>query len=157
MKIALIVTDKFKDYKLLEIKLDELRVREIISGTSNGFEMLQEYVKTRPNVKITLANGSNAHVSRAYNAINEADNIVIFANGDGKRTELSIANALNENKKLKIYSYKSKAFNIERQEGYLKISLCGNLQKASKIDSINLNKKQIEMLISRLTEMKNNL
>ena len=56
-----------------------------------------------------------------------------------------------------IYSYKSKAFRIEQQDEYLKISFSGNLQKATNIDSINLNKEQVEKLISRLTEMKNNL
>ena len=40
MKIALVVTDKFKDYKLLEVKLDELKVKEVISGTSDGYVML---------------------------------------------------------------------------------------------------------------------
>jgi hypothetical protein len=58
---------------------------------------------------------------------------------------------------LNIYSYKSKAFRIEQQDEYLKISFSGNLQKATNIDSINLNKEQVEKLISRLTEMKNNL
>ena len=157
MKIALIVASEFKDYRLLEMKLDELKISEVISGTSNGYEMLQEYIKTRQNVKITLAKGQTSDVSIAYNAINESDNVVIFANGDGKRTELSIANTLNENKNLNIYSYKSKAFRIEQQDEYLKISFSGNLQKATNIDSINLNKEQVEKLISRLTEMKNNL
>ncbi len=157
MKIALVVTDKFKDYKLLEVKLDELKVKEVISGTSNGYVMLEEYIKTRPNVKISLAKGENRPIIRAYNAINEADNVVIFANGDGIRTEHSIANALNENKRLKIYPYKSKAFNIEQQNEYIKISMCGNLQKASKIESVCLSKKEVEKLIDRLTEMKNKL
>lgn len=157
MKVALVVTDKFKDYKLLEMKLDELRVNEVISGTSNGYAMLEEYIKTRPNVKISLANGAKHHVSKAYNAINEVDNVVIVANGDGKRTELSIANAINESKKLKIYSYKSKAFNIEQQNEYVNISMCGNLQKASKIESVCLNKEELEKFIDRLTEMKNKL
>lgn len=157
MKIALVVTDKFKDYKLLEVKLDELKVKEVISGTSNSYVMLEEYIKTRPNVKISLAKGENRPIIRAYNAINEADNVVIFANGDGIRTEHSIANALNENKKLKIYPYKSKAFDIEQQNEYIKISMCGNLQKASKIESVCLNKTEVEKLIDRLTEMKNKL
>ena|SRR5574344_210135 len=157
MKIALIVTSEFDDYKLLEMKLDELKVKEVIAGTSNSYKMLQQYIEKRPNVKITQADGNTSHVSIAYNAINETNNVVIFANGDGKRTELSIANALKENKNLNIYSYKSKAFKIEQQDQYLKISLSGNLQKATNIDSINLNKEQVEKLISRLTEMKNNL
>jgi hypothetical protein len=59
--------------------------------------------------------------------------------------------------KRKIYSYKQKAFNIEQKDDYLKISFSGNLQKDSKIDSINLNKEQVEKLINRLTELKNNL
>lgn len=155
MKIALIVASEFKDYKLLEMKLDELKVSEVISGTSNGYEMLEEYVKTRSNVKISLANGSTSHVSIAYNAINEAENVVIFANGDGKRTELAIANALNEKKNLKIYSYKSNAFNIKQQNEYLNISMCGNLQKASKIESICLNKEEVEELINKLTKIEN--
>ncbi|RXI32059.1 hypothetical protein, partial [Arcobacter defluvii] len=66
MKIALVVTDKFKDYKLLEMKLDELKVKEVISGTSNGYVMLEEYIKTRPNVKISLAKGENRPIIRAY-------------------------------------------------------------------------------------------
>lgn len=155
MKIALIVASEFKDYRLLEIKLDELKISEVISGTSNGYEMLQEYIKTRPNVKITLAKGQTSHVSIAYNAINESDNVVIFANGNGKRTESSIVNALNENKNLKIYSYKSNAFNIEQQNEYLNISMCGNLQKASKIESICLNKEEVEELINKLTKIQN--
>ena len=132
MKIALIVTTQFDDYKLLEKKLDELKVKEIIAGTSNSYNLVQEYVKTRPNVKISLAKGQTSHVSIAYNAINEKKN-------------------------LKIYSYKQKAFNIEQKDDYLKISFSGNLQKDSKIDSINLNKEQVEKLINRLTELKNNL
>ena len=132
MKIALIVTTQFDDYKLLEMKLDELKVKEIIAGTSNSYNLVQEYVKTRPNVKISLAKGQTSHVSIAYNAINEKKN-------------------------LKIYSYKQKAFNIEQKDDYLKISFSGNLQKDSKIDSINLNKEQVEKLINRLTELKNNL
>ena len=59
MKIALIVTSEFDDYKLLEMKLDELKVKEVIAGTSNSYNLVQEYVKTRPNVKISLAKGSN--------------------------------------------------------------------------------------------------
>ena len=42
-------------------------------------------------------------------------------------------------------------------DDYLKIPFSGNLQKYSKIDSINLNKEQVEKLINRLTELKNNL
>ena len=102
------------------MKLDELKVKEIIAGTSNSYKMLQQYIEKRPNVKITQADGNTSHVSMAYNAINETKNVVIFANGDGKRTELSIVNALNENKNLKIYSYKSILFSSKRDNIFKK-------------------------------------
>jgi hypothetical protein len=66
MKIALIVTSEFDDYKLLEMKLDELKVKEVIAGTSNSYKMLQQYIEKRPNVKITQADGNTSHVSIAY-------------------------------------------------------------------------------------------
>ena len=66
MKIALIVTSEFDDYKLLEMKLDELKVKEVIAGTSNSYKMLQQYIEKRPNVKITQADGNTSHVSMAY-------------------------------------------------------------------------------------------
>ena len=157
MRIALIVASEFKDYRLLEMKLDELKVKEVISGTSNGYEMLEEYVKTRPNIKINLANGSCSHVSTAYNAINEAENVVIFANGDGKRTELAIANALKEKKNLKIYSYKSKALNIEKQDEYIKISMLGNLQKTTNSEGLFLDKNEVQSLIGTLTKIQDEI
>ena len=66
MKIALIVTSEFDDYKLLEMKLDELKVKEVIAGTSNSYKMLQQYIEKRPNVKIIQADGNTSHVSIAY-------------------------------------------------------------------------------------------
>ena len=156
MKIALIVTSEFDDYKLLEMKLDELKVKEVIAGTSNSYKMLQQYIEKRPNIKITQADGNTSHVSIAYMLLMKLK-MLSSLQIDGKRTELSIANTLNENKNLNIYSYKSKAFRIEQQDEYLKISFSGNLQKATNIDSINLNKEQVEKLINRLTELKNNL
>lgn len=157
MKIALIVTDKFTDYHLLETKLDELKVHEVISGTTNGYTMLERYCVSRPHVKISLAQAGQRAVMRAYYAINQVDNVVIFANGDGHRTELAIANALNENKNLKIYSYKAKAFDITSEGPYARLTMNGNLKKASRIDAIYLNEEQIDKMIERLNEIKNHL
>lgn len=153
MKIALIVTNKFEDYHLLELKLDELHVNEIISGTTNGYGMLEEYIKTRPHVKVTLAKTGHQPVMRAYNAINEADNVIIFANGDGNRTEKAIANAINEKKNLKIYSYKSKAFDIKQEGAYVKIFLSGNLQRATNVEGIFLNQSELKDLLNRLDKV----
>ena len=157
MKIALIVTTEFKDYILLESKLDAMNITEVVSGTTNGFEMLTRYIETRPNIQITLAKSGRSGVMRSYNAINESDNVVIFANGNGKRTELSIANAINENKNLTIYSYKSEAFDIKTNGKYAQIKLNGNLQRSTKIDAICLNKEEVENLINTLTEVSKSL
>ncbi len=153
----MIITDKFDDFNLLETKLDELKVSEVISGTSHGFEMLEKYIQTRPNVKISLAQAGPRAVMRAYNAINEANNVVIFANGDGHRTELAIANALNEKKNLKIYSYKQKVFDIQQEGRYARISMSGNIKRSTAMEGIFLDKQQIEYLIERLNMMKDNL
>ena len=48
------------------MKLDELKVKEVIAGTSNSYKMLQQYIEKRPNVKITQADGNTSHVSIAY-------------------------------------------------------------------------------------------
>ncbi len=151
MKIALIVTDKFKDYHLLATKLDELQADEIVSGTTNGYEMLQEYIQTRAHVKVSKASGHS--VISAYNAIKEAEKVVIFSNGDGSRTERSIANAINKKKNLKIYAYKSKAFDIKQDGNYAKISLSGNLQKATNIEGVFLNKDEVKNLMDSLSKI----
>lgn len=157
LKIALIVTDKFTDYHLLETKLDELKVHEVISGTTKGYTMLERYCESRPHVKTTLAESGHRSAMRAYNAINLADDVVIFANGDGHRTEHAIANAINENKKLKIYSYKAKAFDVTREGEYARLRMSGNLKRASKIDAVYLNEEQIDKMIAKLNEIKNDL
>ena len=47
------------------MKLDELKVKEVIAGTSNSYKMLQQYIEKRPNVKITQADGNTSHVTKA--------------------------------------------------------------------------------------------
>lgn len=100
MKIALIVFDTFEDYDLLATKLDELNVTEVISGTSNGYKMLEEYRSTRPDVKISIAQGHK--LERAYNSIDMADNILVFTHKQGIKTKRSIDYAKKLNKILDI-------------------------------------------------------
>jgi len=150
MKIALIVTTKFTDYTLLEKKLNELNVTEVVSGTSNGYEMLKKYEITNPNVNISLAKGGRNGMVRANNAMKNSENVVVFANGDGIRTERSIVNAIKDNKNLTIFSYKTKALNITTDNQYINIKLEGNLKEASQHEGLFLNKEEAQNLISKL-------
>ena len=102
MRIALIVFDTFEDYDLLATKLDELNVIEVISGTSHGYKMLEEYHRTRPDVTIRIAQGHK--LERAYNSINMADNILVFTHKKGIKTKRSIDYAKKLNKILDIYN-----------------------------------------------------
>ncbi|MDO9305423.1 MAG: hypothetical protein Q7T77_08820 [Sulfuricurvum sp.] len=105
MKIALVVFDTFEDYDLLARRLDKLNVSEVISGTSNGFEMLQEYVMTRSDVKISIAQKGTKKTQRVYNAIDAADYILIYTHKKGIKTKRSIEYAKKNNKKLDIYNH----------------------------------------------------
>ena len=101
MKIALIVFDTFEDYDLLASRLDELNVTEVISGTSNGFKMLEKYHSTRQDVIVSIAHGQK--LERAYNAIDMTDNILVYTHKKGNKTKRSIAYAKKKNKILNIY------------------------------------------------------
>lgn len=103
MKIALIVFDTFDDYDLLATKLGELNVTEVISGTSNGYKMLEKYHNTRQDVKISLAQKGVKATQRAYNAIDESDYVLIYTHEKGIKTKHSIAYAKKKNKILDIY------------------------------------------------------
>lgn len=84
-------------------KLDELNVTEVISGTSNGYKMLEEYCNTRSDVKISIAQKGAKATQRAYNAIDESDYVLIYTHEKGIKTKHSIAYAKKKNKILDIY------------------------------------------------------
>jgi len=150
MKIALIIASDFSDYELLEKKLNKLKVTEVISGTTSGYKMLEKYIENKPDITISIAKKGENGYRRAVNSINESDNVIIFANGNGNRSERSINYAINKNKNLKVYSYKSKAFDITTDKKYINISLEGNLKKTSQHEGLFLNKEETQNLINNL-------
>jgi hypothetical protein len=56
-----------------------------------------------------------------------------------------------------IFPYSAKAFDITQDDKYVKIGFRGNVQRASKIESLYLNKDEVEALISELTKIKGKL
>ncbi len=152
MKIALITNDKFTDYKLLKLKLDELMVEEIICGNTVGYELAEQYQMQNSEVQISKGKGRMAQ--RAYNAIDQADTIVMFTNGTGNwhksRTNLAMRHAMQNNKKLHIYPYKAEAFEISQQDQYAKLDFTRRVREAFNMDGVYLNRDEVKKLIKKL-------
>ncbi len=152
MKIALVTTDKFTDYKLLKLKLDELKVSEIICGNTVGYELAEQYQLENSEVVISKGVGKMSH--RAYDAINKADIVVMFTNGTGdwhkSRTNLAIRHALQNNKKLHVYPYQADVFKISKENEYIKLDFTKRVSEAFNMDGIYLNEKEVKNLIKKL-------
>lgn len=152
MKIALITADKFDDYELLKMKLDELQVAEIICGNSVGYELAMIYQSENNSVIVTKAEGKMAH--RAYNAIKQVEDVAVFSNGTGhlnlSRTNLAIRNALKNNKNLYIYPYKSDAFDITKEDEYIKLDFKKSVKQAFNTQGVFLKKVEVQKLIDQL-------
>ena len=155
MKIALITADKFTDYKLLKLKLDELKVTEIICGNTVGYEFAEQY--QLENSEVLLSKGEGKQAQRAYDAINKADTVVIFTNGTGhwrkSRTNLAIRHALQNNKQLQVYPYKAEVFKISKEDEYIKLDFTKRVSDAFNMDGIYLNEKEVGSLIKKLQNM----
>lgn len=148
----MIVADKFNDFDLLEKKLLELKVSEVVTPTQNGYELLERYASKYPNVSIKFVQLHGRTLMNTYESINHSDTVVIITNGDGYRTPHAIANAVNENKQLIQVAYESSALSLTAENNYLKIGLTGALQKGNSFNGIYLKKEEVERLIQNLTE-----
>lgn len=157
MKIALITTDEFTDYELLKLKLDELKVCEIICGNTVGYKLVEQYQSEHDEVLISQGDGELAY--KAYDAIKKADTVAIFTNGTGhlnnSRTNLAIRNALKNKKKLYIYPYKVDAFEIVKEDKYIKLDFKKSVKQAFNTNGIYLNKDEARKMIEQLETMIN--
>ena len=99
MQYAIIAQDEFENYEQFKAKITELGVTEAIAGSSKVFEMLEKDQKEYPEVVISKAKGRS--FPRAKNAMDNADNVLVFANDSGKiRSKMSIAYAKETNKNM---------------------------------------------------------
>jgi hypothetical protein len=153
MKIALITTDKFTDSHLLELILAQHGVTEVICGSEVGHAIICSL--QLPNIIIKDADGELAQ--KAYNAINEAETVIVLTNGKGSskktRTNLAITDAIRKGKELYVYPYKSSAFDIKKIEQYVKLDFNSNIKRAFNMNGVYLTKSEVEKLIELLQEV----
>lgn len=104
MKIALIIADKFEDYDLLKKQLDTLNVSDVVAGTTKAFELLKQYVLNKPQVNISIAEKKvKKPLQRAYNAIDSADNVLIYTHANGIKTKKANEYAIKTNKTIYLH------------------------------------------------------
>ena len=102
MKVALIVPDGFKDLAYLSTVLDGIDCHEIISGTSNGYELLEQYLVASSR-DIIISKATASQLKRAYNAIDAADHVVILTHAQGIKTKKAIEYAQRHQKSSTIF------------------------------------------------------
>jgi hypothetical protein len=112
MKLAVVGSRNFKDYKLLKTKLDELEnIELIISGGANGADSLAEKYADEKGIKKSIhyaewgRYGKAAGYYRNIDIVNESEMVIAFWDGKSKGTKLSISLAKEKNKKLTVIYY----------------------------------------------------
>lgn len=103
MKVALIVPNDFADLNFLTSILDQINCEEIISGTSDGYKLLEKYlVSTNREITISKAQQGKTPPQRTYNAIDAADQVIVLTHDKGIKTKKAIEYAQKQNKPLTI-------------------------------------------------------
>lgn len=112
MKLAVVGSRTFTDYKLLKLTLDELSgIDLIISGGANGADKLVERYAFENGIKTTIyipewsKLGRSAGIIRNKIIVESADMVVAFWDGISHGTKNSIELAKKANKILKIMKY----------------------------------------------------
>lgn len=154
MKLALILPDAFDNLDLMIDKINNIKPMEIISGSSHGFKLLNQARQTfRLTIDFKEALGEKA--DSAYNAIEEADEILIFHNGSGSirttRSSAALNRAMKTNKKRYVFSYSADALEISVSEsGYVCINPQNKLLKDSGVNGVYLKRNELSKLIDSL-------
>jgi len=107
MKVAIIVPDDFVDLDFLTSILDQINCEEIISGTSNGYKLLEKYlVSTHRKITISKAQQGKTPPQRTYNAIDATDQVIVLTHDKGIKTKKAIEYAQKQQKILMTYHVK---------------------------------------------------
>ncbi len=110
MKLAVVGSRSFNDYKLLKDTLDNYKkqIDLIISGGANGVDLLAEKWADENNIKKLIfypdwkKHGKSAGFIRNTKIIDNSDKVIAIWDGLSRGTEDSIDKAENENKLLDV-------------------------------------------------------
>jgi predicted Rossmann fold nucleotide-binding protein DprA/Smf involved in DNA uptake len=108
IKLAVIGSRTFTDYKLLCLTLDKYEISAIVSGGADGADSLgQRYAKDK-GLKILIIypnwnkDGKSAGFKRNREIIEKCDKVVAFWQNDSKGTANSISIAKELNKEVEV-------------------------------------------------------
>lgn len=105
MKIALIIPDQFENLDYLTKILDGIDCDEIISGSSNGYKLLEKYLaSSNRKIIISKAAKGNTPPQRTYNAIDDAEHVFVPTHAKGIKTKKAIEYAQKHQKPLTTYN-----------------------------------------------------
>ncbi len=113
MKVAVIGSRSFNDYKLLSETLDKIKITLLISGSALGADTLgEQYAKENDiETKIFLPDwekhGRAAGMIRNTDIVNESEVVIVFWDGSSRGSADSINKAKKLNKKLIIIDYEN--------------------------------------------------
>ena len=109
MKVAVVGSRGFSDYKLLSETLDKIKITLIISGSAKGADTLGEQYAKDNGIETKIfkpdweKHGKAAGMLRNTDIINEAELVVAFWDGSSKGTLDSINKAKKNKQKINNY------------------------------------------------------
>lgn len=111
MKVAVVGSRGFSDYKLLSETLDKIKITMIISGSAKGADTLGEQYAKENNIPTKIfypdweKHGKAAGMIRNTDIINEAELVVAFWDQKSNGTRDSIQKAEKAGKKILIITF----------------------------------------------------
>ena len=109
MKVAVIGSRSFNNFELLESKLKQLSINQIISGGAKGADTLAALYAQKNEIPTTIIPpnykkfGRGAPIIRNKEIVSLCDTVVAFWDGTSKGTSFTIEYAQKENKPTIIY------------------------------------------------------
>lgn len=110
MKVAVVGSRTFTDYKFLEKKLKKIEIDTLISGGAIGADTYAQMYAEKNNIKIQIFKpdwkryGRSAGMIRNKLIVNTCDFLIAFWDGKSKGTKNSIDLAKKQKKKVLIYN-----------------------------------------------------
>lgn len=111
MRVAVIGSRSFSDYKKLCKVLDEYLINEIVSGAALGTDRLARMYATNKCIKLTEyipdweLHGKSAGAIRNKQIVDHCHEVIAFWDGESKGTKISIDYARKQGKKVTIINF----------------------------------------------------